>query len=86
MPEDEDEDDQYPAVPWAEYVPKVTTSLQSLLSTEPEEPDVQAFLESHPALLPGALGDIGPRGQARPAPRCCFQAGPAPRTSCQSPS
>jgi hypothetical protein len=60
------EDIEHPAVPWNDYAPRLLTSWQSLLATEPEEHDVQAFLESHPALLPGAIGDIGPGGNHGP--------------------
>lgn len=33
-----------------------------LLASNPEESDVQAFLELHPAMIPGGSGDIGPGG------------------------
>ncbi|WP_425281877.1 Shedu anti-phage system protein SduA domain-containing protein [Streptomyces ficellus] len=34
----------------------------TLLSQDPEEDEVQRFLELHPAMIPGGSGDIGPGG------------------------
>lgn len=34
----------------------------ALLSRDPEESEVQQFLELHPAMIPGGSGDIGPGG------------------------
>jgi hypothetical protein len=36
-----------------------------LLSQEPEEAEVQRFLELHPSMIPGGSGDIGPGGHHR---------------------
>jgi hypothetical protein len=39
---------------------------QELLASNPPERKVQDFLEAHPVLLPGAIGDIGPGGHHGP--------------------
>jgi Domain of unknown function (DUF4263) len=50
------------AISWAHYVDAVLAEWHGLLATEPEEAEVQAFLEHHPAMVPGGSGDIGPGG------------------------
>lgn len=50
------------ALPWEQYIDKVLGEWYTLLSLEPEEEDVQRFLELHPSLIPGGSGDIGPGG------------------------
>lgn len=47
---------------WQAYADELRSKWFALLATEPEENDVQAFLELHPALVPGGSGDIGPGG------------------------
>lgn len=47
---------------WGLYSDQVRAEWFSLLSTDPEEPAVQEFMELHPAIIPGGSGDIGPGG------------------------
>ncbi|WP_371629205.1 DUF4263 domain-containing protein [Streptomyces sp. NBC_00341] len=58
--------DKDPARPlplaWETYSDKALSDWYSLLSTEPEEEEVQRFLELHPSMIPGGSGDIGPGG------------------------
>ncbi len=49
------------------YADRVMAEWRSLLDCDPTEPEVQAFLEAHPLLVPGAhlgLGAITPTGHA----------------------
>jgi hypothetical protein len=50
------------ALAWDYYSDLVLSEWYSLLSQEPEEEDVQRFLELHPSMIPGGSGDIGPGG------------------------
>jgi hypothetical protein len=50
------------AMPWEQYSDKALAEWYELLSRDPEEVDVQSFLELHPAMIPGGSGDIGPGG------------------------
>lgn len=52
--------------PWQHYIDWLMPAWASLLSSSPAEKEVQVFLEAHPCLLPGALGDIGPGGNHGP--------------------
>jgi hypothetical protein len=47
---------------WTQYTDHVLADWHALLSREPEEPEVQNFLERHPAMIPGGSGDVGPGG------------------------
>ncbi|MEE9095724.1 Shedu anti-phage system protein SduA domain-containing protein [Pseudarthrobacter phenanthrenivorans] len=47
---------------WTNYSDQVMSEWYALLSTDPDEPAVQKFLELHPAMIPGGSGDIGPGG------------------------
>lgn len=47
---------------WSRYHDEVMSKWYDLLSRDPEEDDVQAFLELHPAMIPGGSGDVGPGG------------------------
>ncbi|GAA1749065.1 Shedu anti-phage system protein SduA domain-containing protein [Streptomonospora arabica] len=47
---------------WTTYSDSVLSEWYDLLSREPEEDQVQRFLELHPAMIPGGSGDIGPGG------------------------
>lgn len=47
---------------WQTYVDRVLARWHDLLASDPEESDVQAFLELHPAMIPGGSGDVGPGG------------------------
>jgi len=40
---------------WEEYEKRLTQEWQTLLSSDPDEKEVQAFLEKHPCLLPGVF-------------------------------
>lgn len=60
---DPDRDPDRPkAMSFAEYEAAVMPLWTALLDSNPTEEDVQAFLELHPALVPGGSGDIGPAG------------------------
>lgn len=50
------------ALAWEQYSDKALSDWHSLLSQEPEEDEVQRFLELHPSMIPGGSGDIGPGG------------------------
>lgn len=50
------------AIEWVKYVDKVQAQWYELLSRDPDELEVQEFLELHPAMIPGGSGDIGPGG------------------------
>jgi len=60
------EPDSDPARPmplaWEQYSAQVLREWRALLDRKPEEREVQAFLELHPAMIPGGCGDIGPGG------------------------
>ncbi len=47
---------------WQSYADTVVSQWYELLKSDPEESDVQGFLELHPAMVPGGSGDIGPGG------------------------
>ena len=53
-------------VPWNSYEQWVLPRWRELLDSDPPELAVQKFLEAHPVLLPGGLGDIGPGGHHGP--------------------
>lgn len=50
------------ALSWNTYSDQALTEWYQLLATDPEEPEVQAFLELHPSMIPGGSGDVGPGG------------------------
>ena len=52
--------------PWAAYREWLLPRWQSILGSNPPEQVVQTFLEAHPSLLPGGLGDVGPGGHHGP--------------------
>ncbi|MER6826555.1 Shedu anti-phage system protein SduA domain-containing protein [Streptosporangium sp. NPDC000563] len=47
------------AVPWDLYETWLMSKWTELIDSDPDEPDVQAFLERHPSLLPAAADDVG---------------------------
>ncbi|MGK8487116.1 Shedu anti-phage system protein SduA domain-containing protein [Nocardia asiatica] len=47
---------------WATYADRARAEWYDLLARDPEERDVQSFLELHPAMVPGGFGDVGPGG------------------------
>lgn len=47
---------------WQTYSDLARSEWYDLLSGNPEEHDVQNFLELHPAMIPGGSGDVGPGG------------------------
>ncbi len=47
------------AISWDEYEAWLMPAWRDLLRSDPEEKDVQTFLEGHPALLPCASNDVG---------------------------
>jgi hypothetical protein len=59
---DSDPDRRPKAMSFAEYEAAVLDEWKALLATDPAEEGVQAFLELHPAMVPGGSGDIGPAG------------------------
>jgi Domain of unknown function (DUF4263) len=48
-----------PAMEWPEYAARVNAEWAQLLATDPAEPEVQRFLEQHPAMVPGAHSALG---------------------------
>ncbi|MGW5180474.1 Shedu anti-phage system protein SduA domain-containing protein [Streptomyces sp. NPDC004082] len=50
------------ALPWDKYSDAALADWYTLLSQEPEEWEIQRFLELHPAMIPGGSGDVGPGG------------------------
>jgi Domain of unknown function (DUF4263) len=52
-------DDGAPAMPWDVYEPRVRGAWQQLLESDPDEPAIQDFWETHPALVPGAHAAVG---------------------------
>lgn len=50
------------AMGWDAYTEDVLGQWHALLQSDPEEPTVHAFLEVHPAMIPGGSGDIGAGG------------------------
>jgi hypothetical protein len=46
-----------PPIPmsWEEYEKRLTQEWQTLLNSDPDEKEIQVFLEKHPCLLPGAF-------------------------------
>jgi hypothetical protein len=52
--------------PWDTYSEWLRSEWSELLSSDPDELKVQRFLEQHPPLLPGGVGDIGPGGNHGP--------------------
>jgi antiviral defense system Shedu protein SduA len=51
--------DAPPAMPADEYVSCVAHAWTDLVASDPAEPDVQSFLEAHPAMVPGADAGLG---------------------------
>ena len=47
---------------WPDYVDQVLDKWHALLAENPEEVEVQRFLELHPSMVPGGSGDVGPGG------------------------
>lgn len=47
---------------WETYSDLALAEWYRLLSRDPEEDEVQGFLELHPSMIPGGSGDIGPGG------------------------
>lgn len=50
------------ALAWEQYSDRALSDWYALLGQEPEEDEVQRFLELHPSMIPGGSGDIGPGG------------------------
>jgi hypothetical protein len=51
-----------------EYVDRVSRAWAELLKSDPDEPAVQAFLQNHPLLVPGAHLGLGRLRETRPLP------------------
>ena len=51
-----------PATPVEEYADRTNSEYNTLLSSDPSECEVQAFLEKHPSIVPGALTPSGSSG------------------------
>ncbi|MER5719697.1 Shedu anti-phage system protein SduA domain-containing protein [Streptomyces sp. NPDC002132] len=47
---------------WETYSDMALADWYRLLSQDPEEDEIQRFLELHPSMIPGGSGDIGPGG------------------------
>lgn len=59
------EESPSPAMAWENYELLVRDIYESLLSSDPGEPEVQSFFETHPSMVPGAFGIAGnPSGHA----------------------
>lgn len=58
--------DRPQSVSWDIYQQWLIPRWRKLLNSDPPESAVQKFLESHPVLLPGGMGDIGPGGHHGP--------------------
>ncbi len=50
------------ALAWDTYSDMALAEWYKLLSLNPEEDEVQRFLELHPSMIPGGSGDVGPGG------------------------
>jgi len=61
----DDDPDRPRPIAWSTYCDRVVSQWDALLATDPEEHEVQAFLELHPAMIPGGSGDVGPGGHHR---------------------
>src|SRR5690242_4946334 len=59
-------------LPWEAYEAQLLAQWDELLGRDPEEPEVQAFLELHPAMVPGGSGDVGPGGHHRSELKAVF--------------
>ena len=58
-----DEDPDRPrAIEWEKYADACLSEWYAQLARDPEEDEVQRFLELHPAMVPGGCGEIGPGG------------------------
>ncbi|WP_172652400.1 Shedu anti-phage system protein SduA domain-containing protein [Rhodococcus opacus] len=58
-----DQNPERPQAPkWETYAAEVSADWQRLLSSDPEEREVQSFLQLHPSMIPGGDGDVGPGG------------------------
>ncbi|MBR7830419.1 DUF4263 domain-containing protein [Actinospica sp. MGRD01-02] len=58
----DDDPDRPKSIMWEQYSEQVRAQWAVLLDTNPEEREIQRFLELHPAMIPGGSGDIGPGG------------------------
>lgn len=65
--------DRPTAMEWSAYSAAVSEQWIALLDRDPEEPEVQEFLELHPSMVPGGSGDIGPGGHHGPELSACFR-------------
>jgi hypothetical protein len=59
--------DRPQAPSWEEYEAWLMPQWRRLLTSNPNENDVQNFLELHPCLIPGATNNIGPGGHHLPS-------------------
>lgn len=48
-----------PPTPWHEYATQTWRAWTALLASDPTERQVQAYLETHPSLVPGGLAELG---------------------------
>jgi Domain of unknown function (DUF4263) len=60
--------DPPPAMSPQVYEQRLTLAWHELLKSDPTEPDVQTFLETHPSMVPGAHVGLGRLGQSGHAP------------------
>lgn len=58
---------------WQTYADEVLSQWYHLLASDPDEPEVQRFLELHPAMVPGGSGDVGPGGHHGSEMRALFR-------------
>lgn len=58
----DDDPDRPEPISWEQYAEQARAQWTALLDADPEEREVQRFLELHPAMIPGGSGDVGPGG------------------------
>jgi hypothetical protein len=63
-------------IAWGMYKEWLLSRWRKLLDSNPPESAVQKFLEAHPVLLPGGLGDVGPGGHHGPELEAVFREPP----------
>lgn len=61
-PEPDNDSTRPQPMEWGKYSDQMRAEWFKLLSNDPEEAEVQAFMELHPSMIPGGSGDIGPGG------------------------
>jgi hypothetical protein len=60
-------------ISWDQYRADAIEQWHALLARDPEELEVQQFLELHPSMVPGGSGDVGPGGHHGSELRAMFR-------------